>query len=69
MHQAAEVWEPTYQEKCALFSVWYMGWQEAEQGHPLRTGHNVSTAEQRAYEAGYTAKRAEVLLQRIEKPR
>jgi hypothetical protein len=32
-----------------------MGYSEARQGRQIRAGHNVSTIEQRYYQAGYEA--------------
>lgn len=53
MTMHCEMPEPTFAEKNALFELFLVGRREAQQNRPLRTGHNVSTAEQRAYERGY----------------
>lgn len=55
-----EVWAPTFSEKRGLFEIYYLGWREAEQGRPLRVGHDLDTLSQRHYRDGYYAKKVEI---------
>ena len=68
MHQTTESWTPSCEEKLELFEAYLRGRTAAAQGDPPCSLDEDTPLERRTYEAGYTTKRVEVLLQRIEKP-
>jgi hypothetical protein len=53
MHQDAEVWQPTSEEKRAMFRAYLQGQEDAESESPCDPSFFAAIPERRRYQEGY----------------